>query len=127
MTPADEIRLWLDDDLVDRRAPDGWTQVTTAWDAIELLRTGRVVEVSLDHDLSDDQRFGRGVDVIDFIAHQQDVYGKDFWPRDGISLHTANPAGRETMAKTIRRYAEKGGYRVKESRAGGQPHFTFAT
>ena len=29
------------------------------------------------------------------------------------------------MTKTIRRYAEKGGYRVQETRAGGQPHFTF--
>jgi hypothetical protein len=125
MSPTEEIRLWLDDDLVERRAPEGWTQVTTAWDAIELLRTGRVVELSLDHDLSDDQRFGRGGDVIDFIAHQQEVYGKDFWPRDGISLHTANPAGRDTMAKTIRRYAERAGYRVHESRAGGQPHFAF--
>jgi hypothetical protein len=120
-----ELRVWLDDDLEDRAAPEGWAQVTTAWEAIELLRSGRVVELSLDHDLSDDRRFGRGVDVVDFIAHQQEVYGRSFWPRDGIRLHTANPAGREAMARTIRRYAEKAGFTVRESRGGGQPHFTF--
>jgi hypothetical protein len=121
----DEVRVWLDDDLVDRKAPEGWVQATTAWDAIELLRTGRVVELSLDHDLSDDARFGRGIDVVDFIAHQQEVYGKELWPRDGIGLHTANPSGRDAMARTIRRYAEKAGLTVHESRAGGQPKFTF--
>jgi hypothetical protein len=123
--PPDEVRVWLDDDLVDRKAPEGWRQVTTAWDAIDLLRTGTVLEPSLDHDLSDDQRFGRGVDVVDFIVHQQEVYGRDLWPRRGITLHTANPAGREAMARTIRRYAEKAGYHVRESRAGGQPRLTF--
>jgi hypothetical protein len=130
MTPGrgdegDEIRVWLDDDLVDRLAPEGWTQVTTAWDAIELLKTGRVVELSLDHDLSDDERFGRGVDVVDFIAEQQEVHGRDLWPGGGISLHTANPAGRDTMARAIRNHADRAGLTVRESRAGGQPSFTF--
>ena len=91
------------------RAPDGWTQVTTAREAIELLMTGNVVELSLDHDLGDDERFGRGMDVVDFIVIEQEVNRRDLWPRDGIGLHTANPAGRETMARTIRRYAEKAG------------------
>src|SRR5262249_24467714 len=109
MSPTDQIRVWLDDDLVDRQAPDGWTQGTTGWDAIELLKAGTVVELSLDHDLSDGERFGRGTDVVDFIAAEQEMHGRDLWPRDGISLHTANPAGREAMARTIRRYAEKGG------------------
>ena len=55
MTPSvvedAEVRLWLDDDLVNRAAPDGWTHVTTAREAIELLDSERVVELSLDHDL----------------------------------------------------------------------------
>ncbi len=119
------LRVWLDDDLVDRAAPEGWTHVTTAWDAIDLLKTRRVVELSLDHDLSDDERFGRGVDVVDFIAEQQEVHGRDLWPRDGISLHTGNPVGRDAMARTIRRYAEKAGLAVSESWEGGQPKFTF--
>lgn len=30
MTDPNPIRAWLDDDLVDRKAPAGWVQVTTA-------------------------------------------------------------------------------------------------
>ena len=119
------MRVWLDDDLVDRAAPDGWRHVTTAWEAIDLLKTGEVAELSLDHDLGDDEKFGRGVDVVDFISEQQEVKERDLWPRDGIHLHTANPYGRETMAKTIRRYAAKGGHRVSETWSGGQPTFLF--
>jgi hypothetical protein len=65
------------------------------------------------------------VDVVDFIAEQQEVHGRDLWPRGGISLHTANPAGRDTMARAIRNYADRAGLTVRESRAGGQPSFTF--
>jgi hypothetical protein len=126
MIPDDEeLRVWLDDDLVDRTAPAGWRQVTTAREAIELLLTGRVVELSLDHDLGDDEQFGRGVDVVDFIVTEQEVNHRDLWPRDGIGLHTANPSGRDAMARTIRRYAEKAGLSVSESWEGGQPKFTF--
>jgi hypothetical protein len=50
------LRVWLDDDLEDRAAPEGWTHVTTAADAIALLDAGDVVEVSLDHDLGHDER-----------------------------------------------------------------------
>lgn len=58
------------------------------------------------------------------LIEQQELYARDLWPRDGISLHTANPHGRDTMARTIHRYAGKL-YRVRESRAGGQPRFRF--
>jgi hypothetical protein len=102
---AAELRVWLDDDLVDRRAPSGWAQVTTAQEANDLLGTGSVVELSLDHDLGDDELYGRGVDVVDHIAERQVVDGVVLWPRDGITLHTANPSGRDAMRRTILRYA----------------------
>src|SRR5687768_5286144 len=106
MSPQqDDIRLWLDDDLIDRAAPNGWEHVTTAAAAIEQLESGNVVELSLDHDLGDDERFGRGIDVVDFLAEQQELHDRRLWPRDGITLHTANPSGRDTMARAIRRYA----------------------
>src|SRR5664279_2370966 len=44
--------------------PSGWTHVTTVKQATDLLDTGRVVELSLDHDLGDDERFGRGIEVV---------------------------------------------------------------
>lgn len=55
-----ELRLWLDDDLVDRRAPEGWAHLRTAREVCLALLTGRVVEMSLDSDLNGDQEFGRG-------------------------------------------------------------------
>ena len=123
-TPGD-LRVWLDDDLVDRAAPEGWVHVTTAAEATALLDTGRVVELSLDHDLGDDELHGRGVDVVDFIAEQQQVRGRSLWPRYGITLHTANPAGRDAMARTIRRYAAKTRQVTESLTPGGHRRFTF--
>jgi hypothetical protein len=103
--PDGELRVWLDDDLVDRAAPTGWVHVTNVASACELLTTGRVVELSLDHDLGDDDEHGRGIDVVDFLSEQQFAHGRSLWPRDGVALHTANPEGREQMARGIERYA----------------------
>jgi len=103
----EEIRVWLDDDLVDRAAPPGWTHVVSVKGATDLLDRGRVVELSLDHDLGDDERFGRGIEVIDWLAEQQEVHGRVLWPRDGLVVHSANPAGRDAMIRAAERYAAK--------------------
>lgn len=99
--PPGDLRVWLDDLLDDRAAPDGWIHVTTAPAAVALLETGRVVELSLDHDLGDDDLAGKGVHVVDHIAEQQVIASRDLWPRDGITIHSANPDGRDQMARTI--------------------------
>jgi hypothetical protein len=123
--PTGELRVWLDDLLDDRAAPAGWIHVTTAPAAITLLETGRVIELSLDHDLGDDEAAGKGVDVVDRIAEHQVIEGRDLWPRDGITIHSANPAGRDQMARTIERFASER-HRVHRSLTGnGQPHFSF--
>jgi hypothetical protein len=117
--------VWLDDLLDDRAAPEGWIHVTTATAAIALLETGRVIELSLDHDLGDDEAAGKGVHVVDHIAEQQMIEGRDLWPRDGITIHSANPAGRDQMARSIERYAGEL-HRVRRSLTeNGQPHFSF--
>lgn len=46
------MKVYLDDE---RAAPDGWTRVYWPEEAIELLKTGAVHEISLDHDLGDDE------------------------------------------------------------------------
>ncbi len=123
--PRGELRVWLDDDLEDRAAPEGWIHVTTAREAISLLDTERVVELSLDHDLGDDERFGRGTDVVDYLAEQQEIHDRLLWPRDGIRIHSGNPYGRDAMRRTIRRYAARD-LRVHESLSpGGHPVFRF--
>jgi hypothetical protein len=78
----------------------------------------------VDHDLSDDRRFGKGRQVIDDLEEQQEAHGQSLWPREGISIHTANAAGREQMADTIRRRATRF-FEVEETRPGGQPRFRF--
>ena len=123
--PDGELRVWLDDLLIDRAAPDGWVQVTSAPAAIALLQTGQVIELSLDHDLGDDDVAGKGVHVVDYIAEQQVTAGRDLWPRDGIMIHSANAAGREQMARTIERYARELHHVRRSLTRNGQPRFTF--
>ena len=119
------MRVWLDDDLVHRQAPEGWIQATTVPEVIELLDTGGVVELSLDYDLGDDRLHGRGIDVINWLGEQQEVHGRSLWPGDGITLHTANAYGRDMMAKAIRADAGRR-LRVVESRTpGNKPVFRF--
>ena len=123
--PPGELRVWLDDLLDDRAAPDGWIHVTTAPAAIALLDNGRVVELSLDHDLGDDDVAGKGVHVVDHIAEQQVLAGRDLWPRDGITIHSANAAGRDQMARTIERYAGERHRVHRTLTSSGKPRFEF--
>jgi hypothetical protein len=123
--PNGELRVWLDDLLDDRAAPPGWIHVTTARAAIALIDRGQVVELSLDHDLGDDAKAGKGVHVVDHLAEQQVVAGRDLWPRDGITIHSANAAGRDQMARTIERYAGERHTVTRTISATGKPRFTF--
>lgn len=43
------IRLWVDDI---RKEPEGWVRAKTVTEAIRILDTQDIVEVSLDHDIS---------------------------------------------------------------------------
>jgi len=123
--PDGELRVWLDDLLEDRAAPPGWVHVTTAPAAIALIDAGPVIELSLDHDLGDDEIAGKGVHVVDHIAERQIVAGQDLWPRDGITIHSANPAGRAQMARTIERYAGELHVVGRTVTASGKPRFVF--
>ena len=66
------MKVYLDDE---RKPPAGWTLVRWPDEAIKLLKTGRVTDISLDHDLGDDAR-GTGNDVILWIEEQ--VFTKGF-------------------------------------------------
>jgi hypothetical protein len=85
--------VWLDDV---RPAPEGWTWVGWPEEAIELLKTGGVVELSLDHDLGDDAR--TGYDVLVWIEEQVALHG---YVPPKIVLHTANSVGRERMQRAL--------------------------
>lgn len=89
------MRVFLDDERV---TPAGWTRVYWPDEAIALLETGAVHELSLDHDLGDDER-GTGYDVVLWI--EEAVALRAFVP-PRMTVHSANPSARAKMEAGIR-------------------------
>lgn len=85
-----KLRVYLDDERV---TPERWFRVDWPEQAIEVLETGRVSVISLDHDLGDDAR-GTGYDVVQWI--EEKVFTEDF-AAPTIHVHSANVAGRRRM------------------------------
>lgn len=97
------MKLYLDDE---RPVPDGWIGVRWPDEAIRLLQTGSVAELSLDHDLGDDER-GTGYTVLLWIEEAVAVRG--FHPPK-ITVHTANASAQQKMllaVRSIERLAER--------------------
>ncbi len=67
--------------------------------SLDLLKAGNVSEISLDHDLGDDDR-GTGYDVVLWI--EEAVFTKGFKP-PAIKVHSANSSAREKMERGIRK------------------------
>ena len=76
------MKLYLDDE---RKTPVGWVRVFWPDEAIAWLKTEMVTEISLDHDLGDDDR-GTGYDVILWIENE--VMTNYFIPPK-IHIHSA--------------------------------------
>lgn len=94
------MKVYLDDE---RTTPPGWRRVYWPNEAIELLKTGQVTEISLDHDLGDDER-GTGYDVVLWI--EQAVFTEGFKP-PLIKVHSANSSAREKMEQGIRQIEKR--------------------
>ncbi len=90
------MKLYLDDE---REAPPGWHLVKTSDEAIEFLKGGSVTEISLDHDLGDDES-GTGYDVILWI--EKTVVEEGFIPQK-IHIHTANSSARVKMELGVKK------------------------
>ena len=88
------MRVFLDDE---RQTPDGWVRVWWPDEAIELLKSGQVTEISLDHDLGDDAR-GTGYDVVLWV--EEAVAQHAFVPPK-IHVHSANSSARQKMLAGI--------------------------
>ena len=89
------MKVYLDDE---RKTPEGWHRVYWPEEAIELLKTGVVEEISLDHDLGDDEH-GTGYDVVLWI--EEAVFTQGFTPPK-MSVHSANSSARDKMESGIR-------------------------
>ena len=84
------MKVYLDDE---RPTPKGWKRTFTVAETISLLETGNVTELSLDHDLGNDD-LGTGYDVILWI--EEAVYLQNFTPPK-IYVHSANSSARQKM------------------------------
>ena len=78
-------------------------------EAIKLLKTGQVTNLSLDHDLGDDKR-GTGYDVVLWI---EEAVATGVFVPPRIVVHSANPSARAKMEAGITRIhnlsAQRGG------------------
>lgn len=89
------MRVWLDD----IRDPSLFVEDKRIWvktyqEAINLLKTGEVTHISLDHDLGVGRK-GSGYDVVVWMEEH------GTWPKDGVTVHTANPVGARRMIQAI--------------------------
>lgn len=86
--------VWLDDE---RPMPAGFTHhAKTAQEAIDLLATGQVKRISLDHDLGHAQQ--TGYDVARWI--EQQAYAGTL-AEIGLGVHTQNPVGRKNICAAL--------------------------
>jgi hypothetical protein len=88
------LKVFLDDERV---TPKGWVRVYWPAEAIALLETGKVSEISLDHDLGNDER-GTGYDVVLWI--EEAVIMRGFIPPK-MWVHSANSSARKKMEMGI--------------------------
>jgi hypothetical protein len=96
------INIFLDDE---RKTPPGFVRTYTVQDTFDLLSgmNGRVGILSLDNDLGSGIPWEEGQHVVTLLAERA-LDGKPCWPQS-IRIHTANPVARDSMKRTIERYA----------------------
>lgn len=92
------MKIWLDDK---RTMPIEFDiHVVSAFEAIDMIKTGKVTKIGLDHDLSDETIFGNGHMVSDFIEEQA-YFGKI--PRIEWSIQSSNGPEIARMTIALRR------------------------
>jgi hypothetical protein len=95
------VKVFLDDERV---TPEGWVRTFWPEEVIALLETGQVAELSLDHDLGDDEH-GTGYTVLLWLEEQVVVHGMT---PPKIRVHSANSSARlkmEAAIASIKRHA----------------------
>jgi hypothetical protein len=107
------VYLWLDDIRDPKKfSKADWTWVKTAAEAIAFFRQhpGQVECASLDHDLTQEQMVLGGYNALihdDGVRSGYDVVcwleqNPEYWPIEGVAVHSQNPAGADRMKKVIR-------------------------
>ena len=93
------MKIYLDDDDMNRPTPIGYVRTHTAQETIDLLSNNEVESISLDHDLGDEELCGNGYQVMLWI--EREVAMNDYIPPETIEFHTANPIGRLKMQQSL--------------------------
>ncbi len=100
------MKIYLDDE---RKAPEGWIQRRWPEEVIEDLKTGKVIHLSLDHDLGEGSEYEHprtGYDVILWLEEQVKMNG--LVPPRYIYIHSANPVARQKMKAGLKQiYASR--------------------
>jgi hypothetical protein len=99
------MKVWLDDirDPV-HYGHIGWHWVKTVEDFIAAMKTGKVEDASLDHDLSVNATIGQpcsektGYDAVCWME------ANNVWPKSKPTVHSMNPVGRKRMQQAIDQY-----------------------
>jgi len=86
------MKIYLDDL---RSSPAGWMGIKSADDVVRYLKTGCVKELSLDHDLGDENLYGSGYDVICWL--EEKVFSDESFIPPKISIHSQNSIGVRKM------------------------------
>ena len=100
-----DVHLWLDDERDPQdeviklkfgaKGNELW--VKTADEAIEMLKSGKVAHISLDHDLGPPEA-GTGYDVAKWI--EEKAFGEEL-PQLEWRIHTQNPIGESNMKQAL--------------------------
>jgi len=88
------MNVYLDDE---RETPAGWLRAYWPDEVVALLQSGKVKQLSLDHDLGNDNK-GTGYDVLLWI--ERAVFIDGFVP-PAIAVHSANSSARIKMERAI--------------------------
>ena len=88
------MNVYLDDE---RETPAGWLRAYWPDEVVALLQSGKVKQLSLDHDLGNDNK-GTGYDVLLWI--ERAVFIDGFEP-PAIAVHSANSSARIKMERAI--------------------------
>lgn len=99
------IRLWLGGRPSGRTPDPEWLRVATAHEAIALLATGRVTDLSLCDELGDDEQAGTGSDVVAWLAQGGASAGRDLWRRAPLVIHAMSAGGSRAMVDMVDRFA----------------------
>ncbi|SEK30572.1 hypothetical protein SAMN05216359_101364 [Roseateles sp. YR242] len=110
------MKVFLDDE---RSTPQGWLRAYWPDEVIALLKTGRVSDLSLDHDLGDDAR-GTGYDVVLWI---EEAVALNAFEPPRIKVHSANSSARAKMEagiRSIERLAQRAPFSLATSGIGAK-------